>query len=129
MGRTFTQVDDTERRLVKSMRKAKLSWEVMQKITGRSPDTLNSILNPKTSTPKTKGQPRKIPVKMLPKIFKVTTRLQMKAKAEEEVTADMILKAAGVKACDRTLASPPIDVTLPHVACEGRQSTYVLASF
>ena len=83
MGRTFKQVDETERRLVKNMRKEKLTWEVIQRITGRSPDTLNSIINPKASTPKTKGQPKKIPVKVLPKVLKVMTRLQKKAKAEE----------------------------------------------
>ena len=44
MGRTFKQVDETERRLVKNMRKEKLTWEVIQRITGRSPDTLNSII-------------------------------------------------------------------------------------
>ena len=44
MGRTFKQVDETERRLVKNMRKEKLTWEVIQRITGRSPDTLSSII-------------------------------------------------------------------------------------
>jgi len=103
MGKTCGRIDDTERRIVKNMRKAKMTWAVIQKVTGRSPDTLNAIINPKTSIPKKKGRPQKIPVKIWPKILKVTTRLQKKAKAEEEVTADMILKSAGVSACARTL--------------------------
>ena len=103
MGKTYRQVDDTERRLVKNMRKVNLTWDVIQRITERSSDTLNNIIKPTTSTPKTKGRPAKVPVKILPKILKTTTRLQKKAKAEEEVTADMILRQAGVSACARTL--------------------------
>ena len=76
---------------------------MIQTITNRSPDTLNTILNPTTTTPKTIGRPKKIPAKILPKVVKVTTRLQKKAKAEEEITADMILRKSGVSACARTL--------------------------
>ena len=76
---------------------------MIQTITNRSPDTLNTILNPTTTTPKTIGRPKKIPAKILPKVLKVTTRLQKKAKAEEEITADMILRKSGVSACARTL--------------------------
>ena len=40
MGKQYHHVDETERRLVKNMLQAKLSWAVIQKITGRSPDTI-----------------------------------------------------------------------------------------
>ena len=84
------------------MRKMKLTWGMIQKITNRSPDTLNTILNSTTTTLKTKGRPKKIPAKILPKILKVTTMLQKTAKAQEVVTADMILQKAGVSACAHT---------------------------
>ena len=103
MGKIYRQVDEAERRLVKNMRKMKLTSGMIQKITHRSPDTLNTILNSTTTTRKTKGRPKKIPAKIVPKILKVTKMLQKKAKAREEVTADMILQKAGVSACARTL--------------------------
>ena len=98
MRKTYRQADETERRLVKNMRKQSLMRDVIQKVIERSPDTLNSIINPTTSIPKTNGRPKETPVKILPKVLTVATRLQKKAKAEEEVTADMILEKAGVSA-------------------------------
>ena len=103
MVRSFRQVDDTERRLVKNMLKAKITWTKIQKITGRSSDTLSSIAKSRIGSPKKKGAAKKNPVKVLPKILKVTESLQKKAKAEKEVTANMIIKKAGLKACPRTL--------------------------
>ena len=65
MGKTYRQVGGTERRLAKNMRKLNVTWDVIQKVMERSPDTLNNIINPSTSTPKITGRPKKIPVKML----------------------------------------------------------------
>ena len=103
MGRSFKQVDETERRLVHNMRKENLTWSTIQRSTGRTPDTLNAIINPTSNAPKTKGARKKIPVKVLPKLLKVTQKLQKNAKAEEEVTADMIITASGLKVSERTL--------------------------
>ena len=103
MGKTYRRADETERRLVKNMRKQSLTRDVIQKVIERSPETLNSIINPTTSIPKTNGRPKETPAKILPKVLTVATRLQKKAKAEEEVTADMILEKASVSACARTL--------------------------
>ena len=103
MGKTFKQVDETERRLVRNMSREKLTWKQVQKITGRSPDTINAILNYKPGAAKPKGAPKKIPVKLMPQVLKVTEKLQKKAKAEQEVTADMISERLGLKVCARTL--------------------------
>ena len=102
MDRTFKQVNDTERSLLKNMIKD-ITWAKIQKITGRSPDTLRSIVKSKIGSAKKRGAAKRIPVKALPKVFQATERLQKKAKAENEITADMIIKEAGLKACRRTL--------------------------
>ena len=47
MGKHFQHVDDTEARLVKSMVAQKIPWSMVQKVTGRSPDTIQSILRRK----------------------------------------------------------------------------------
>ena len=70
MGKTFKQVDETERRLVRNMFREKLTWKQVQKITGRSPDTINAILNYKPGAAKPKGAPKKIPVKLMPRCLK-----------------------------------------------------------
>lgn len=90
MGRTFKQVD--ERRLVKNMIKESITWAKIQKINGRSPDTLRSIAKSGIGSTKKSGAAKKIPAKVLLKVLKATERLQKKAKAEKEVTADMIIK-------------------------------------
>ena len=102
-GRTFKQVNDTERRLVKNMMKEKLTWAKIQKITRRTPDTLRSIVKSRIRSSKKSGTAKKIPGKVLPKVLRATERLQKKAKAEKEVTADMIIKEAGLKAYRKTL--------------------------
>ena len=84
---TLAHVRDTGHRLVKNMRRVKLTWDVIRKVTERSPATLNAIINPSTTIAKTRGQPKKILKKILLVILKVTTRLQKKAKAEEEVSS------------------------------------------
>ena len=59
MVRSFRHVDDTERRLVRNMARDRIPWVTIQRITGRSPDTIRSMLNPaRTTVPK--GAPIKI---------------------------------------------------------------------
>ena len=76
MVRSFHQVDDTERRLVKNNLKEKITWGKIQKITGRSSDTLSSIAKSRIGCLKKKGAAKKIPIKALPKILKATARLK-----------------------------------------------------
>ena len=45
MGKTYYHVDDTERRLVEQMAKEGVPWTTMQKVTGRSADTINATLH------------------------------------------------------------------------------------
>ena len=45
MGKTYCNVDDIERRLVKQMAKEGVPWTTMQKVTGRSADTINATLH------------------------------------------------------------------------------------
>ena len=78
MVRSFRLVDDTEIRLVKNMLKAKITRGKVQKITGRSSDTLSSIAKSRIGSPKKKGVAKRNSVKVLPKILKVTERLQKK---------------------------------------------------
>ena len=42
MAKGFRHVDDTERRLVRNMVKEGIPWVTIQRITGRSPDTIRS---------------------------------------------------------------------------------------
>ena len=83
------QVDATEKRLIKNMRRENLTWKLIQKITGRSPGTLNAALHSKTHGVAKKGAPKKILVKVLPRVLKAMKTLEKKAKAEEDVTADL----------------------------------------
>ena len=85
MGRSFVQVDATEKRLTHNMKKAGLTWELMQQITERSSDTLNSVL-------KGKCPPS-------PKFVKKTTAMKGVAKDREHLKfrkADVTVKAKGV---------------------------------
>ena len=52
MGKSFAQVDATERRLMHSMRKAALTWEKIKEITGRSFDTLQNVFAQKCPPPR-----------------------------------------------------------------------------
>ena len=106
LGRTFKQANDTERRLVKNTMKENLTWAKIQRITRRTPYTLRSIVKSRIRSSKKSGAAKKIPDipgKVLPKVLRATERLQKKAKAEKEVTADMIIKEAGLKAYRETL--------------------------
>ena len=44
MGKVFTQVNETEHRLVKMMAKEGIPWTRIQRITARSADTMSNIL-------------------------------------------------------------------------------------
>jgi transposase len=101
MGKQFGHVDNTERRLVKSMVKAGLTWSKVQEITGRSPDTIKGILKAKTAA-KAKGAPIKLTPKKLKTIRKVLDSMVKCANAQKEVTVEMILKKARVDVCART---------------------------
>ena len=98
------QVDATEKRLITNMHREGLTWTMMQRITGRSPDTLNAVLHSKTHGKAPKGAPKKIPVKVWPRVLKAMETLQKKAKAEVEITADMISEKANVFVCARFLS-------------------------
>ena len=50
MAKGFRHVDDTERRLVRNMAKEGIPWVTIQRITGRSPETIRSMLNPAATT-------------------------------------------------------------------------------
>ena len=83
------------------MVKEGLSWSAIQRITGRSPDTINSIL--KTGSRESpKGAPVKFKAKDADKIVKVIGAMVKDANAQKEVTMDMILKKAGSDVCAKT---------------------------
>jgi IS30 family transposase len=44
VGKQYFQIEDTERRLVKQITKEGIPWTTIQKITGRSPDTISTIV-------------------------------------------------------------------------------------
>ena len=100
MGKTFKHVDDTERRLVANMVEEGIPWSTIQKVTGRTPDTINSILSGKS--PKTKGAPRKLKKKDLAKLLKVMEQMIKHANAQKEITLDMILTKAKLDVTGRT---------------------------
>ena len=50
------QVDATEKRLIKNMHREGITWKIMQRITGRSPDTLNAVLHSKIHGVAPKGK-------------------------------------------------------------------------
>ena len=89
MVRSFRHVDDTERRLVRNMAKERIPWVTIQRITGRSPDTIRSMLNPVAAI-KRKGAPIKFGPKDVDKILKVAEKTQKNAdgqtNAHEETT-------------------------------------------
>ena len=62
MVKGWRHVDDTERRLVQNMVKEGIPWVTIQRITGRSPDTIRAMLNPAATT-----VPKGAPIKFGPK--------------------------------------------------------------
>ena len=59
MGKLYTHVDDTERRLVKNMLAAGIPWSQVQRVTGRSSATIHAILKPRLRSCM-KGAPEKL---------------------------------------------------------------------
>ena len=101
MGKSFCHVDTTERRLVKNMAKEGVPWSTIQKITGRTPDTINSIIKAR-GNPTTKGAPVKFKPKDVDKVLKVLEGMVKEANAQKEVTLDMVLKKAGYEVSTKT---------------------------
>ena len=101
MVKSFTHVDDTERRLVKKMLKEKFPWLKIQKITGRSPDTINAIL--KSTATKGAGAPTKLDGQAVKKILTAAEALSRNANAQQEITLPMILKKDGYNVCEKTV--------------------------
>ena len=102
MGKVFQQVNETESRLVSKMAKEGIPWTQIQRITGRSPDTINSILKGKAVSTGT-GAAVKFSAKDLDKVMKVTEGMVKKADAQKEITLAMIVKKAGVDVSERTV--------------------------
>ena len=101
MGKFYTHVDSTEKRLVKNMVKEGLTWAQVQRITGRSPDTINGMLQSGKRL-RAKGAPVKLTPKVLGKLRKVLDDMVKRANAQQEVTMDMILAKAGANMSART---------------------------
>ena len=102
MVKGFRHVDDTERRLVRNMAKEGMPWVTIQKITGRSPDTIRSMLNPARTTVK-KGAPIKFGAKDVDKVLKVAEKMLKHADGQKEIFLEMIQRAAGMKLSPTTV--------------------------
>ena len=70
--------NDTERRLVRKMVKEGIPWVTIQRITGRSLDTIRSILNPPAAT-LPKGAAVKFGPKDVDKVLKIAAKMQKRA--------------------------------------------------
>ena len=102
MGKCFEQVSDRERKLIKEMAKEGLLWTQIQRITGRSSETINTVLHGKTASPGS-GAPVQFSAKDLDKVLKVTEAMVKKANAQQEVTMAMILAKAGITVSQKTI--------------------------
>ena len=102
MGKCFEQVSDRERKLIKEMAKEGLLWTQIQRITGRSSETINTVLHGKTASPGS-GAPVQFSAKDLDKVLKVTEAMVKKANAQQEVTMGMILAKAGITVSQKTV--------------------------
>ena len=100
----FRHVDDTERRLVRNMARERIPWVTIQRITGRSPDTIRSMLNPAATT-MPKGAPIKFGAKDVDKVLKVAEKMQKHADGQKEISLEMIQRAAGIKLSPTTVLS------------------------
>ena len=102
MVKGWRHVDDTERRLVWNMVKEGIPWVTIQRITGRSPDTIRSMLNPARTTVK-KGAPIKFGAKDVDKVLKVAGKMLKRANGQKEISLEMIQRAAGIKLSPTTV--------------------------
>ena len=82
-------MDDTEHRLVRNMAKEGIPWVTIQRITGRSPDTIRSMLNPAATTVP-KGAPIKFGPKDVDKVLKVAEKMLKHADGQKEISLEMI---------------------------------------
>ena len=89
MGKVFTQVNETEHRLVKIMAKEGTQWTKIQRITARSADTISNILKSK-GVSQGSGAPVRFSAKDFDKVLKVIVAMVKKADAQSEVTMAMI---------------------------------------
>lgn len=104
MVKGFQHVDSTERRLVKNMAKAKLTWTKIQEITGRSSSTLSEVLKaPKLAATKPIGRPKLITPRVYRKLCTALKALQKKVKAKKEITVAKVMAQAGVVASERSV--------------------------
>ena len=93
MVKGFRHVDDTERRLVRNMARERIPWVTIQRITGRSPDTIRSMLKPAAATVP-KGAPIKFGAKDVDKVLKVAEKMLKYANGQKEITLEMTQRAA-----------------------------------
>jgi hypothetical protein len=102
MVESFQHVNDTERRLVKAMSREGVPWTKMESITGRSPDTIRSILHSKGAN-RGSGASVQFSAKDLDKVLQVTETMVKNADAQKEITLANILAKAGVHVGGRTV--------------------------
>ena len=128
MGKTFTQVDSTEKRLINNMKKCGLTWQKIQEITGRSSKTLQTVFQggsaggskgvivkgtkAKSTSNKTKTllsvlEDPKLPpssplsIADLKALIRALHKLQKAAGGRKEVTIAMVKKQAKLTVLDR----------------------------
>ena len=102
MGRYFSHVCATERRLVKHMVAEGLPWSQIQRIIGRSPDTIRCILKADSSASHEGGR-AKLGARDVEKMLKVTESMVKSADAQKEIRMAMILRKAGYDVSPNTL--------------------------
>jgi hypothetical protein len=113
MAKCYVHMDATEKRLIQGMKKAGVTWSKIEEITGRSSGSLSRVLKGPPvkkdggagTKAKNKGGRKatilsRADVKAL---VKAMEKLQKEANAEQEVTVSMIMEAAGVEACAKTV--------------------------
>ena len=83
MGKTLQQVNETEPRLVKMMVKDGVPWTQIQRITGRSSDTINTSVKSKAVS-EGSGAAIQFSAKDLDKVLKVTESMVKRADAQSE---------------------------------------------
>ena len=89
MVKGFRHVDDTERRLVRNMARERIPWVTIQRITGCSPDTIRSMLNPAATTVPN-GAPIKFGAKDVDKVLKVAEKMLKHADGQKGISLEMI---------------------------------------
>ena len=106
MGKGFQHVGEVESRLAKKMVEDNISWKTILKVTGRSRDTINKILNKTKGNKNTiaKGQPRKLDDAAMESVVQSMKKLQKQKHPKGiEVTAAMIVEDSGVNVSEKTL--------------------------